>query len=114
LAPQLKRDPLGSFLSRRGAPTTPTSGEPIGPWKVIFDYLAGREPFEPAAARLAAAIRDVEKEMKMPPGIPDAGEEGGPHGHLVWFPLDEVPDVDRARASALLQRAFELLDGEAA
>ena len=93
-----------------------TSGEPIGPWKVIFDYLAGRELFEPAAARLAAAIRQLEKEMRpLSPGIPDAPDEDEPHGHLVWFPVDELPETDRPRASALLQRAFELLDhGEAA
>ena len=115
-APQLKRNPLGSFPSGVGAPTMATSGEPIGPWKVIFDYLAGRELFEPAAARLAAAIEQVGKEMRTPPpGIPDVPDEDGVHGHLVWLPLDEVPEADRPRAAALLQRAYELLEnGEAA
>ncbi len=91
------------------------TAQPLPAWKVIFDYLAGREQFEPGAARLAVAVRELQKEMELPPGIPAADDEEGLHGQMVWFPLDSVPEADRARASALIQRAFELLEnGEAA
>ena len=83
---------------------------------MIFDYLGGREQFDSAAVRLAAEIKQVEKGKKTPPpGFPDVGDEDALHGHMVWFPLEIVPKADRPRASALIQRAFELLDnGEAA
>jgi hypothetical protein len=85
--------------------------EPSPVWKVILDYLADREQFEPAAARLAVALKDTES-----PPFPaiDPGEKRL-RGHMVWVPLDPVPEADRPRAAALLKRAFAIIeDGEAA
>jgi len=88
------------------------TSEPIPAWKVILDYLADREQFEPAAARLAVAL----KQMESPPFPGAEHEDEQPlSGHMVWFPLDPLPETDRPRAAALLERAFTLLeDGEAA
>ena len=88
------------------------SGQPSEAWKVISDYLAGREQFDPAAARLAVVLRQPETPST---AAAEAGDAKRLYGHLQWFRLDAVPEADRGKVSALIKRAFGLLDeGEAA
>jgi hypothetical protein len=93
--------------------------QPLSPWPVIQDYLAGRELFEAAAARLAALLHQLESPAPPPPPVPAPATVDASRlaGQMVWIPLDSVPEADRAKATELLKRAFALmedLDGEAA
>ena len=85
-------------------------------WAVVHDYLAGREAFEPAAARLAAILRERIQEPRF--SRPAASGAAERPMWMISLPVPSVDDADKPRVSRLFERAGELFgqgtDGGAA